>query len=90
MSTLLVGFDLDSPGQDYKGLTARLRALGIWWHHLDSTWLVRTDMTVVQLRDVLRQSMDANDKLLVIDVTGRTAAWCGFSDRATTWIKDYL
>lgn len=90
MSTLLVGFDLDSPGQDYRGVTERLKRFGVWWHHLDSTWLVQTDLSVVQLRDELRRLMDGNDKLLIIDVTGRAAAWFGFAETATTWIKNCL
>ena len=90
MSTLLVGFDLDIPGQNYRALTERLKRFAVWWHHLDSTWLVQTDMNVVQLRDELRALVDGSDKLLVVDVTGRPAAWCGFNDRAATWIKNCL
>jgi hypothetical protein len=90
VSTYLVGFDLDSPGQDYRGISKRLQELSAWWHNLDSTWLVKTEMTSVQLRDDLSKLLDANDKLLIIDVTGRPAAWSGFSDRASAWIKQWM
>lgn len=87
MATLLVAYDLDKPGQDYGVITDKLRSFGAWWHHLDSTWLVCVEMTPAQLRDQLRPLIDANDKLLVIDITHRSAAWAGLSDRAAQWIK---
>ena len=90
MPMLLVGYDLNSPGQDYDALIARLRAFGTYWHHLDSTWLVRTDLTAVEMRDVLKQFLDVTDELLVLDVTGDLAAWRGFSSRASAWLKEHL
>jgi hypothetical protein len=85
---MLVGYDLNSPGKDYKPLIERLKMFGSWWHNLDSTWLVKTTMTVTQVRDTLRPLMDTNDELLVLDVTGRAAAWTGFRASAGQWIKD--
>lgn len=35
------------------------------WHHLDSTWIVRTEKTPVQVRDI-----DSDDELLVVELTG--------------------
>lgn len=90
MPTLLVGYDLDRPGQEYPGLHDKLKGLGPWWHNLDSTWLVHTELSAVQVRDLLRQLIDANDKLLVIDVSGRQAAWSGIRDPGSAWIKQWL
>lgn len=90
MRTLLVGYDLNRPGQNYTGLIEALKAVPLWWHHLDSTWLLRTEETSVELRDRLSVHIDASDELLVIDVTGRAAAWSGFSERGGRWIKDNL
>lgn len=90
MSTLLVGYDLKKPGQDYSPLIEKLKSFGTWWHHLDSTWLIKTDETPKEVRDVLKPLIDANDELLVIDVSGRTAAWTGLNQRGSDWIKDNL
>ena len=90
MPTLLIGYDLKKPGQEYPDLYERLQALGLWWHHLDSTWLLRTELSAIQVRDRLRQVLDANDKLLVIDVSGRQAAWAGVNERGSAWIKEWL
>lgn len=87
MATLLVGYDLNRPGQDYERLIAALKGEGTWWHHLDSTWLVETDKTAVELRNLLRGFIDDDDELLVIDVSGRNWAGSGFADRAYAWLK---
>lgn len=90
MRTLLVGYDLNKPGQNYEPLLEKLKSYETWWHHLDSTWLIRADLTAVQLRDALRPFIDPSDELLVIDVTADAAAWVGFQSRAGDWILKYL
>ncbi len=91
MKTLLVGYDLNKSGQDYEDIWAYLNAQSSWWHHLDSTWLIRTELTAVQLRDAIAEiGLDANDELLVIDVSGDAAAWKGFHPRGSKWLKDNL
>jgi hypothetical protein len=90
MATLLVGYDLIAPGKDYKPLWERLKSYGNWWHHLDSTWIVIADLTAVQLRDELKKLIDSNDELLVVNVTGDTAAWTGFNTKGSQWLKTNL
>lgn len=90
MNTLLVAYDLSRPGQNYAELIEDLKSMPAWWHHLDSAWLIRTDLTPVEARDRFAAHLDATDELLVIEVSGRAAAWRGFSDRGSTWIKNHL
>lgn len=87
MSTLLVGYDLNRPGQNYGDLIDYLKGLGAWWHHLDSTWLVNTTRTPTQVRDGAAAFLDPGDELLVIDVTSDARAWRGFSDSGSNWLK---
>ena len=44
MSTKLIAYDLNAPGQNYDDLIKAIKGLGAWWHHLDSTWLVKSDL----------------------------------------------
>lgn len=87
---LLVGYDLNTPGKDYERLIEYLKSFGTWGHHLDSTWLVRRRVTAAQLRDEVRKRVDANDEVLVVAVTGDPAAWAGFSDKGSKWLKENL
>lgn len=88
MKTLLVGYDLNKAGQDYSVLIEKLKSYGAWWHHLDSTWLIKTELSASEVRDDLKKLVDSNDELLIIDVTGRARAWSGFNARGGTWLKE--
>jgi hypothetical protein len=89
VATMLIGYDLNKPGQDYDDLISAIKGLGTaWWHYLDSTWLVICDRTATSVRNELQKHIDSGDELLVIDVSGRARAWAGFSDRASKWLKD--
>ena len=88
MATLLISYDLSGPERDYGPLIDGIKQLGAWWHHLDSTWLVNTNLTPVQLRDKLMPYLRTGDELLVMDVTGRPRAWTGFAQRGSDWLKD--
>ena len=87
MATLLVGYDLNKPGQNYDDLIEALKSNGDWWHCLDSTWLIRTSKTVVQVRDELVKLLDGGDELLVMDVTGVARAWAGFDAACSEWLQ---
>lgn len=39
MNTLLIGYDLNRPSQNYEDLFKVIKAEGTWCHNLDSTWL---------------------------------------------------
>jgi hypothetical protein len=88
MATILIGYDLNSPGQDYAGLVDAIKNLGTgWWHHLDSTWLVNTSKTPAQVRDALAAHLDKGDEILVIDVTKASRAWRGFKPSGSEWLR---
>lgn len=88
MRTLCVNYDLYRPGQDYSELITRLKSYPSWWRCLKSTWLVRAPLTHAQLRDELLPLLDANDRLLVIDVTGDARAWSGLPENCGAWLRN--
>lgn len=89
MTKLLISYDLNSPGRNYEPLWEAIKALGAWWHYLDSTWIVITNQSATTARDALKPLTDANDELLVVDITGSATAWKGFSDHASTWLTEH-
>lgn len=88
MSTYMVGYDLNKRGQDYDALIEAIKTYH-WWHCLDSTWIIKTSDTPLQIRDRLQQYVDSNDGLLVIEVN-RNAAWVGFSEECSDWLQANL
>jgi hypothetical protein len=90
VTTYIIGYDLNKPGHDYAGLIAAIKSMfAAWWHYLDSTWIVRSDKTAVQIRDALKGYLDPSDEMLVADLSG-TAAWVGFPDNGSDWLKSNL
>jgi len=94
MATYIIGFDLNKEGAAYsaahKKLTDRMEQLfPTYWRNLDSTWIVVSDLSVVQIRDDLMRYMDSNDELLVVK-SANIAAWSGFKKPASDWLKNYI
>ena len=89
MKSYLIGYDLNRPIQNYAGLIDRLKRYPNWWHHLDSTWVVKTNDSAAQIRNTLMPLIDSNDELLVAGLTGE-GAWIGFNTSGSTWLKAHL
>ena len=89
MNSYLIGYDLNRPGGNYAELIDAIKLIGTWWHCLDSTWIVKTDLTAVQIRDALSPHIDSSDELLVVKLSGE-AAWIGFDDKCSSWLKANL
>jgi hypothetical protein len=90
VKTYLIGYDLNKSGKNYDGLIDKIKEIPtLWWHHLDSTWIIKTDQSAVQVRDQLKPYLDSDDELLVVRLTGE-GAWTGFNERGSKWLKDNL
>jgi hypothetical protein len=90
MNTHSVTYDLTQPGRDYDKLIGAIKRYPAWCPVTKSEWLIRTTETTSQVRDALARVMDANDKLFVVNVTGKDAAWRGLSTQVSEWIKKNL
>ena len=74
MSSIIIEYDLRQPGRDYDALYSAIKSYEAWAHVTESTWLIKTEDSCVQVRDALKQKMDTNDRLFVGKLTGE-AAW---------------
>lgn len=90
MNTLLVGYDLNRPSQNYEDLFKIIKAEGTWCHNLDSAWLVRSSKTASELLETIAGHIGKSDEVIVIDITGRSAAWINFPQEASDWVQRNL
>jgi len=90
VNTLLISYDLKSPGKDYSKLLDYLKSYGNWAKPLESFWLIRTTYTAEQVRNAVVGYIDQNDKIFVIDVTSRHAAWKNITNEVVRWIGTIL
>ena len=67
MKLFWIGYDLLLPGRDYGTLTNKLNSLGAQ-KILYSDWVLWSSSTAVQLRDLLKEHVDHNDRLMVAEV----------------------
>ena len=88
MATYIIGYDLHpTKGETYDELIKAIKSVGSnWWHHLDSTWVVISSKTASEVRDALWQHMRADDQLLVVE-SAHVAAWAGFNEKGSPWLK---
>ena len=74
MSSMIIEYDLRSPGRNYDDLYAAIKGNDQWAHITESTWFIKTSLSCAQVRDRLSAVMDTNDRLFVAELVG-TAAW---------------
>ena len=89
MAAYIVSYDLHKVGQNYNCLNEKLNAYAKHWHIQGSVWLIETSESAAVLRDKLKTCLDSNDKLLVARLSGE-AAWSGYTDVSTKWLKGLL
>ncbi len=88
MTVYCVSYDLNKSGQNYDALYEELKKSPGYWHYLDSTWLIITTETAIELSERIRKNLDSNDTLLVIKVVRAYAGW--LSKKAWEWIDQHV
>ncbi|EPA98756.1 hypothetical protein [Pseudomonas sp. G5(2012)] len=86
MKLYQISYDLRKQ-RDYLSLYQRIKAYGTWCHALESTWLIVTNQSSVEVRDNLQMALDKDDGLLVTRLQGE-GAWVGLSQEVTQWLKN--
>lgn len=81
---LLVTYDLIKPGKDYLSLYDTLKTASAWWHYLESTWLLKTELSPQDWYNKLRLHMDINDRIFIIQITSNYQGW--LPQKAWEWI----
>lgn len=89
MPARLITYDLSKPGQDYSDLHDAIKGIGTWWHCLESTWIVITDATPAQVRDHLTGYLDADDSLVVFNLSGGWASY-NLSEECADWLQSNI
>jgi hypothetical protein len=67
-----ISYDLKQPGRNYDDLYDAIKSAGDWAHAMDSLWFIKTTESVDVWSNRLRQVLDQNDWLFVVDITGQS------------------
>ena len=75
---------------DYNNLYEAIKKCGTsWWHYLDSTWIVKSNLTKETIHDNLIVVMNSSDYLLIVDITNRSY-WGSLPKEAWNWIQQNI
>lgn len=89
MNAILICYDLNAPGQDYDKIRLAIEGLGAWCRFQRSSWVVKTHLNPIQVRDLLRQKTDRNDALFVTHLSSQSA-WSGLIKEVVDWLEANL
>jgi hypothetical protein len=91
LPSILIAYDIHPPkGEGYENLVEAIRSLGVWWHHLETVWIVQCSYAPAEIRDRLRSHIGAEDQLLVVDISGDVAGWAGVNDTGSEWLAQNI
>ena len=85
MNTLIITFDLVNAAVNYEMVVKKIRLHQHWARLGTSAYLIKTHLTVLQVRDDLRQALKNGDKLFV-GVCPVPSAWHGQPEDVSKWI----
>jgi hypothetical protein len=91
VASILIAYDIHpAEGAAYDDLVQAIQSLGAWWHHLETVWIIRSEKTPEEIRDILKPYVGVDDQLLVLDVSGDRAGWVGISDAGSNWLRQNI
>lgn len=82
----LVTYEINK-NKDHSSLFETIKDCGVWWHYLDSTWIIKTDKTASEIQDKLRPHIDkVDDSILIIKIDPKHRAGL-LPRKAWNWLK---
>lgn len=88
MGVLLVTYDLDEPGKDYKDVIKTIKSHDGWARLSESCYAIATSKSPQQVFNQLKPYLDDNDNLYVVTLTKPFAGY-GPKD-VNDWLENNL
>ena len=62
MKTFIIVYKLNDYKKDYSIISEKIKSYSIWAKPFDRTWIIKTDKSVVEIRDGLAASINRRGK----------------------------
>lgn len=85
-SFYIIAYDLHPPGQNYKQVEEKINQLEETCKILNTTWIVKTNLTTKEIKKHLLGAYDANDKIFIARIDLPLSAW-HLDPEDSRWIK---
>lgn len=86
MNKYLITYDLKNRIKNYDSLYVAIKNLGTWWHYLDSTWIIKTNLTSSQIWGILAPHVTTIDRVLIIKID-TSDKWGWLTQDAWNWLS---
>jgi len=82
----LISCNLRTPNWNYSGFLNAITTLGVWWHYIDSTWIIKNSVyTPQQMHSILGPFLSRTDYILIVEIVpGNKYGW--LPPEAWQWI----
>lgn len=77
MAAYMITYDLNSEGQNYSKVIDAIKSssTGAWCTYWESSYLIKSNLTVDQISNNITPYLDSNDRLIVIEVKNNYQGW---------------
>lgn len=79
----LITYDLKKPGQNYPKLFEQIKRLGNAFHCMQNTWLLKSDMSSMEILRHLENQVDGGDSVFVVQI----ADWASLNVANAEWLN---
>jgi len=88
MNKYLITYDLKNKSHNYNDLYLSIKSLGSWWHYLDSTWIIKTNLNSAQIWNFLGRHITTVDHMLIVKIEPNDKfGW--LPQDAWNWLNQY-
>lgn len=87
MHTLIIVFEMGLPALHQERLVQKIRSYPSWARVATNTYLIKSNLNPVQVRDELKPFLQNNDKLFV-GLCPVPSAWHGQPEDVSKWILE--
>ena len=89
-NNLFISYDLnqEQSSSGYPVLIEKIKSLGNWAHIQKSFWYVSSNLDSESTANYLRNYIDNNDALIVIDATNNNAYWLNLQSELENQIQN--
>ena len=88
-NNLFVSYDLKQPGQNYETVIEEIKRHGGWAKVHYSLFYLNSNESAEDVAKAVWASMDANDRLLVVDATKNTAYWYNLDSEVSKYLREH-
>lgn len=81
----LISYDFKNPTSvEQEDFYAQLKKFGAWWHFIEGTWLVATELNAKAIYERLQQYLNDDVNLFIADLGSDVSGW--LPKKAWDWI----